>query len=512
MYYLDAAFQGVDIKTFTELYGKAMSYAQKAYKLSQHLPSAALVLAQYFYSKKNYANVIKLCEKVLEYTDVRSIQSDAYYWIGRTHHQLSQYDRAMGFYQRSRAMNETNLPAAIGIGQLQVLQNDLISAKLTFERLLEQHPKSIEALTILGFIYANEANDRTNKLDKSAEKAKAKGYFDRALKLIDETSGRTLDDPMLCLAQSQLCESDDIDMALKRITNSRSMLTTVLEQAKDLQAETAHPQLINNIAVLHHTKGDLPNAQLLYQSAWAETVKLTEEDHPAEPDDMLVTLSYNLGRLEEDAGNLDEAKKTYQNILQKHPDYLDAVARLCYLEAIQTSFDSSSKFLKDLLLIDPSNLEMRALIGWHLSRQRRSKTTEDQEQKHNVATLRHFDKHDTYALVSLANTTLRHARELRPQTEADKEKRKKEYARAVELFQKALELQPKNAYAAQGVAIAFAEEKNYVQANMIFNKVKETLKDTSVSVNMGHCYADQRDWVRAIQNVLSVRWGKLTLV
>ena len=62
-------------------------------------------------------------------------------------------------------------------------------------------------------------------------------------------------------------------------------------------------------------------------------------------------------------------------------------------------------------------------------------------------------------------------------------------------------MEPRNAYAAQGVAIAFAEEKNYVQANMIFNKVKETLKDTSVSINMGHCYADQRDWVRAIQNV-----------
>lgn len=123
----------------------------------------------------------------------------------------------MAFYQRSRATNEMNLPAAIGIGQLQVLQNDMISAKLTFERLLEQHPKCIEALTILGFVYANEANDRTNKMDKSAEKAKAKGFFDRALKLIEETNGRTLDDPMLCLAQSQLCESDDIDMALKRI-------------------------------------------------------------------------------------------------------------------------------------------------------------------------------------------------------------------------------------------------------------------------------------------------------
>src|SRR5271170_3099464 len=137
-----------------------MQYAQKAYKISQHLPSAGLILAQYFYSKRNYASVTKLAEKVLDYTDVKSIQSDAYYWIGRVHHQLQQLDRAMIFYQKARATNEANLPAAIGIGQLQVLQQDLISAKLSFERLLEQYPKCIEALTILAFIYANEANDR----------------------------------------------------------------------------------------------------------------------------------------------------------------------------------------------------------------------------------------------------------------------------------------------------------------------------------------------------------------
>ena len=179
-----------------------------------------------------------------------------------------------------------------------------------------------------------------------------------------------------------------------------------------------------------------------------------------------------------------------------------AVARLCYLEAVANSFDPSSRLLKDLLLIDPTNLEARALIGWHFAHQRRSRMAEDQEQKHHVTTLRHFAKHDVYALISLANATLRHAREIRPQTETEKEKRKKEYARAVEMLQKALELQPQNAYAAQGVAIAFAEERNYVQANMIFNKVKETLKDTSIYTNMGHCYADQRDWVRSIQNVV----------
>jgi RNA polymerase-associated protein CTR9 len=102
-------------------------------------------------------------------------------------------------------------------------------------------------------------------------------------------------------------------------------LTVVLEQAKELQANEASPQLVNNIAVLQHTKGDLSSAQLMYQSAWAETVKLGQEDGVEETEDMLITLSYNLGRLEEDAGNIDEAKKTYEGLLKNHPDYVDGM-------------------------------------------------------------------------------------------------------------------------------------------------------------------------------------------
>jgi RNA polymerase-associated protein CTR9 len=96
----------------------------------------------------------------------------------------------------------------------------------------------------------------------------------------------------------------------------------VLEQARELQGEKAPPQLINNIAVLQHTKGKLSSAQLLYQSAWGEMMKDSEEGS-SEMSDMLITLSYNLGRLEEDAGNVDEAKKTYEGLLKKHPDYVD---------------------------------------------------------------------------------------------------------------------------------------------------------------------------------------------
>ena len=99
-----------------------------------------------------------------------------------------------------------------------------------------------------------------------------------------------------------------------------------MEQARALRSDGASPQLINNIAVLQHSKGNLPDAQLLYQSAWEEALKQGQEEDSAETSDMLITLSYNLGRLEEDAGNIQEAKKTYEGLLNNHPDYVDGSA------------------------------------------------------------------------------------------------------------------------------------------------------------------------------------------
>jgi RNA polymerase-associated protein CTR9 len=97
-----------------------------------------------------------------------------------------------------------------------------------------------------------------------------------------------------------------------------------LEQARELKVNDSSPQLINNIAVLQHSKGNLQEAQLLYQSAWEESQKIQEEVG-AETSDLLITLSYNLGRLEEDAGNIQEAKRTYEGLLNNHPDYVDGI-------------------------------------------------------------------------------------------------------------------------------------------------------------------------------------------
>jgi RNA polymerase-associated protein CTR9 len=102
----------------------------------------------------------------------------------------------------------------------------------------------------------------------------------------------------------------------------------------------------------------------------------------------------------------------------------------------------------------------------------------------------------------MGNIHLATAREMRRDTEQDKEKRRKMYERAVEFFDKVLQLDPKNAYAAQGIAIALVEDKkDYSTALQIFTKVKDTIKDHNVYVNLGHTYSELKQYARAIENV-----------
>jgi RNA polymerase-associated protein CTR9 len=108
------------------------------------------------------------------------------------------------------------------------------------------------------------------------------------------------------------------------------------------------------------------------------------------------------------------------------------------------------------------------------------------------------------------------ARESRDVTPDGLKKRRRDFERAVELYEKALSLDSMCAIAAQGLAIATAEDAlgNFGQgedqrqrlsdareAIDIFAKVRETIADGSVYSNMGHCYYTRDEFDRAIESV-----------
>lgn len=263
-------------------------------------------------------------------------------------------------------------------------------------------------------------------------------------------------------------------------------------------------QLLNNMATFywHAEKYDL--ARELYQTALNSIPELVEKDDTADTDALATTLTYNLARTEEAAGNLEGATKHYEQLLTRHDDYVDANMRLTYM-ALRRGGDEGPKRISRLMATDGNNLEVRALYGWYLGKQKRKTAiniAEDPEQRHYKHSLQHHDKHDRYSLTGMGNLYLLTAREMRRDTEADKEKRRKTYEKAVEFFDKALQLDPKNAYAAQGVAIAMVEDRRDLKsAVQVFTKVKETLGGAHAVVNLGHCLAGLEQWARAIENV-----------
>lgn len=274
----------------------------------------------------------------------------------------------------------------------------------------------------------------------------------------------------------------------------------------DFQAklrEQLNPQLLNNIGCFQFQLEKFDAAREVFQIALNACVNAGKRDESLDTDALVTTISFNLARTYEADGMLDSAKQVYEQLLERHEDYTDARARLAYIDLRQNPSGDGPKTMASLYETDSMNLEVRSLFGWYLNRAKKRTTNiaEDQEQRHYKHTLQHHDKHDRYALTGMGNLYLTTAREMRRGTDSERQKRSKMYEKAVEFYDKALQLDPQNAYAAQGIAIAIIEDKKELSSGLsIFSKVKNTLRDSSVCVNLGHAFADLKQFSRSIES------------
>jgi RNA polymerase-associated protein CTR9 len=225
----------------------------------------------------------------------------------------------------------------------------------------------------------------------------------------------------------------------------------------------------------------------MFQSALNACIKVGEKQEGMDTDALVTTISFNLGRTYEANGLLDEANTVYEGLLNRHSDYTDARTRLAYIAFRQNPTEEGPKAIHKLYQDSSADLEVRALWGWYLgrahSRKRAGNIADDPELRHYKHTLQNYEKHDRYALIGMGNLYLMTAREMRRETDQEKQKRSNMYIKAVEFFDKALQLDPKNAYALS-----------------IFIKVRETVKDPSVFVNLGHIFAELRQYTKAIEH------------
>lgn len=502
---------------------KAMThYTQKAFKIDKEFPITCTTFGNYFLPKKAYTYVDSLARRAIELTDVNAIASDGWYLLARKEHYQDQLSRANDYYGRADSARGGGdrgfLPARFGAAQVQVLEQDLDGAKFRLEKIL-QHSKSLEAMMLLGTLYAEEvfANRAGGhrEEDRMTELKKAIAYLEAVRMAWKDPKKSLTPDSTVLVYLARLYETDQPEKSLHCLQQVEKMDIEDIpndERPKHMEEteitaalrEQLAPQLLNNVGCFqyHAEKYDL--AREMFQTALNACVKAAEKDEGIDTDALVTTISYNLARTYEAAGLLHESHKVYEGLLARHNDYTDANTRLAYIALRQHPTDEGPKVMQALYQSDNTNLEVRSLYGWYLSKskKRTSNIAEDQEQRHYKHTLQNHDKHDRYSLTGMGNLYLTTAREMRRDTEQDKDKRHKTYEKAVEFFDKALQLDPRNAYAAQGVGIALVEDKkDFATAVHIFSKVKDTIRDASVYINLGHVYTELKQYSRAIENV-----------
>ena len=462
-----------------------------------------------------------LARKAIELTDVNAIASDGWYVLARKEHLNNDLSRASEYYRKADeargGLNKGFIPAKLGLAQVQALLDERDGAKLRLEKVIQQS-KSVEAMILLGHIYAEEvfsSQDVNAKDDKILQWKKAVANLESVrLTWKDSTKHRAPEISVLltlarlyedspeksrqCLIQVEEIESERLAKQMEHPDDEDEPASKVALR------ESLPPQLLNNLGCLTYATENFEEARATFQIALNACVKLSQTNPSIDTDALVTTISYNLARAYEAAGLLDEAKRVYEGLLDRHGDYSDALTRLAYIALRRNPADEGPKMVTKLVQNDPSDLEARALYGWYLSKskKRTANLAEDIEQRHYKHTLQHFDKHDRYALTGMGNLYLATAREMRRDSDSDREKRRKTYEKAVEFFDKALQLDPQNAYAAQGVAIALVEDRKDLNAAMqILVKVRDTIRDANVYINLGHVYTETRHYARAIECV-----------
>lgn len=462
-------------------------------------------------------------------TDVNAIASDGWYLLAQKEHYQDSPDwkRVIDFYNRAdnaRGGGDRGfLPAKFGAAQAQIMNKDMDGAKFQLEKIV-QHTHNLEAKILLGTIHAQDifqSQASGIKEDKVADLKKAIAYLDAARMAWKDPSKGIEPDINVLLTLARLYEIEHPDKSLQCLLQVQQMILDddseelnyddIEDEAVRKQKLMARlpPQLLNNIACFHFQMERFTEATETFQLGLNACMNLQEVDGNTESDQLVTTISYNLARSYEGSGLMDEAKAVYEGLLVRHPDYTDARTRLAYIDLRKNPTSDGPKTMASLYDAEPHDMEVRALYGWYLSKAKRRTTNiaEDQEQRHYKHTLQRFDKHDQYSLTGMGNLHLMLAREMRRDTEPDKEKRRKMYERSVEFFYKALQLDPRNAYAAQGIGIALAEDKkDFSGAVQIFSKLKDIIKESCVLINLAHAYGELKQYSRAIENVSLALW------
>ncbi|EJT42095.1 CTR9-like protein [Saccharomyces kudriavzevii IFO 1802] len=483
----DSLIDSSNDDTFKEAFGKALIDLNTVFSENQNHPVLLTLLQTYYYFKGDYQTVLNIYHhKIIKMSPLiaKTVLSESSFWCGRAHYALGDYRKSFIMFQESLKKNEDNLLAKLGLGQTQIKNNLLEESIITFENLYKTNESLQELNYILGMLYAGKALDGKMIKNLPAKELsnlneKALKYLERYLKLALAMKNQLIISRAY-LVISQLYESQN------QYKTSLDYLSKALEEMEFINQNEIPLDILNNLACYHFINGDLTKADDFFKQAKAK-VSGTDES-------VNVTLEYNIARTNE-KNDPEKSECIYSQITSSHPAYIAARIRNLYLKFAQSKIEDSAMSVQmdDLLEVNKSDLEIRSFYGWYLKNSKERKNNE-KSTTHNKETLVKYSSHDAYALISLANLYVTIARDgKKSRNPKEQEKSKHSYLKAIQLYQKVLQVDPYNIFAAQGVAIIFAESKRLGPALEILRKVRDSLDNEDVQLNLAHCYLEMRE-------------------
>ncbi|KAJ2930254.1 hypothetical protein H1R20_g6829, partial [Candolleomyces eurysporus] len=503
--------EGISEEAKSQAFVAGAKMVERAFQANQRNGSAANALCELFIRKGQHSRALKLAERTIQFADTLTLLTEGYIRAGRVSHSQGANQHSLRCYSAALEGQPKNTIAAIGMAQMQMQNDEMAAAIHTLDTLMQvPNQRSTEATVMLASLRAYPRPGISGS-DLAQEKKRARELYDRALK------GLEIDDARHGPSKASRNITDDIDMHIEiaRLWQGESIdrVSKAFKDALRISEATgeADPRLVNNLGGLEHLEGRLPEARVLYESALTKASQLP----PNVSETMSTSMLYNLARVYEDQGDINLAKEAYDKLLSRHPEYIDA-QMLIDLNKVNEAHD----ILKQCLVSHPGNLNLRALYAHFLMQNVRINDYKT-FREFVFNTLKDHDKYDVYSLCAAAWLHYFQARESRETSPKGIEDRKKNFQKSAELYDKALQLDPLCAYAAQGLAIITAEDalgtmygalpgtagdeaqkrnQNIREALDIFAKVRESINDGCVYVNMGHCYYSRDEFDRAIES------------
>ena len=503
---------------------EGIAFVQSAFKLNNKSAAAALALANVSGRGGQLPLASKLAERAIQYSDNKRLGALANAERGRLGFIAGDVNDAGPFIAAAKADEGAgvNIMAELTLGQIAIKSGNLREALNFIEQTAKRlNGKGPVEYTVLHACLLAYPHPGMKDAEIAKNKVTARNMLSELHNLVANASteedwaklrgvGTDVD---IFVDLAKLWQNDSVEKAIGAYQTAVSIATEGDGADAEGEGESAKPvdhrsiRLLNNLGSLFQLQGSIQTAERMYQEALSKVAQ--EEGQDAEV--LKTILAYNLARAYEENGDVVKASQWYRDVLRQHPEHIESKIRLAFIAAAAGRNFDAHVLLKECLMADESNLTLRTVYTYFLI----SMGSYKESLAFTSQTLK-FDRTDsaTFAALGWLHFTL--GREAKAPNEVAG--RTKEYLRSAEAYQRALSLDPTNAVAAQGLAIALAEDTlsiNHLtpgstedakhrarlagQAMSVFGRIADSIPSGAVNVNIGHCAFARGEEDKAIQ-------------